>query len=108
MSKHTPGPWTAKVIDTIYGEPAYWHIVQTGKNGVIGDVQSANFADARLIAAAPDLVSQLQQCVRYLADLNGSQWIKGTDAGSIDMRQRAIALQKMAFSAIAKATEGQP
>ena len=56
MSKHTPGPWEAKVIDTIYGEPAYWHIVQTSKNGVIGDVQSANFADARLIAAAPDLL----------------------------------------------------
>ena len=57
MSKHTPGPWVTEVIDTINGKPAYWHIVQQNKKGVVGDVQSVNFADARLIAAAPDLAN---------------------------------------------------
>ena len=60
MSNHTPGPWVTEVIDTINGEPAYWHIVQQSTKGVVGDVQSVNFADARLIAAAPDLLEALQ------------------------------------------------
>lgn len=35
----------------------------------------------------------------YLADLNGSEWINGDDAGSVDMRQRARGLQRLAFEA---------
>ena len=36
--------------------------------------------------------------LRYLADLNVSDWIKGDDPGSIDMRQRSKNLQKILFS----------
>ena len=57
--RHTPGPWTVKIIDTISDEPAYWQIIDT-HGGVVGDVQSVNAADARLIAAAPDLLAALQ------------------------------------------------
>jgi hypothetical protein len=63
MSKHTPGPWVTEVIDTINGEPAYWHIVQQNKKGVVGDVQSVNFADAQLIAAAPTLLEALKMAL---------------------------------------------
>lgn len=50
-----------------------------------------------------ELLAALESCTRYLADLNGSSWINGDDPGSIDMRQRAKALQGIAFSACAKA-----
>lgn len=49
---------------------------------------------------------QLERCVSYLADLNGCEWIKGDDHGSVDMRQRAKALQSTAFAALAQ-TRGQ-
>jgi hypothetical protein len=59
---HTPGPWTVTLGDTIAGAPAYWLI--EGAGGVIGDVQSVNADDARLIAAAPQLLSALQRLTR--------------------------------------------
>lgn len=48
-----------------------------------------------------ELTIQLDRCVRFLADLNGCEWIKGGDVGSVDMRQRAKALQQTAFAALA-------
>jgi len=49
-----------------------------------------------------EIVQALIRCMSYLADLNGCEWIKGDDVGSVDMKQRAFALQKMAFSALEK------
>lgn len=46
------------------------------------------------------LVDALSKCVRYLADLNGCEWIKGDDLAAIDMRSRAKGLQSTAFSAL--------
>jgi len=59
---HTPGPWTVTLGDTIAGAPAYWLIENAG--GVIGDVQSVNADDARLIAAAPQMLRALQRLTR--------------------------------------------
>lgn len=67
--QHTPGPWTVKVIDTISDEPAYWQITDT-HGGVVGDVQSVNAADARLIAAAPELLEALQRMVAAYGGVN--------------------------------------
>jgi len=64
MKNYTPSPWKTEVIDTINGEPGYWHIVQQSTKGVIGDVQSVNSSDAQLIAAAPDL---LEACIEALS-----------------------------------------
>lgn len=64
-TQHTPGPWTAKVIDTVNDAPAYWHITDSCR-GVVGDVQSVNPFDARLIAAAPDLLAALEACLHRL------------------------------------------
>lgn len=58
---HTPGPWHDSVIGTIEDQPACWQII--GAGGVVGDVQSVNPADARLIAAAPDLLAALKACL---------------------------------------------
>jgi len=55
--------------------------------------------------ATPDteLIAALPRCNYYLADLNGSAWIKGNDVGAADMRQRAKALQVVAWGALEKA-----
>jgi hypothetical protein len=55
MSKHTPGPWT---IDPDDGGP--WYCVREPGGGWIAQVPEPDSADARLIAAAPDLASALQ------------------------------------------------
>ena len=62
---HTPGPWAAKVADTINDEPAYWRI-EDRHRGVVGDVQSVNPADAALIAAAPDLLAALELAIECM------------------------------------------
>jgi hypothetical protein len=59
---HTPGPWTVTLGDTIAGAPAFWLI--EGAGGVIGDVQSVNADNARLIAAAPQMLRALQRLTR--------------------------------------------
>ena len=43
------------MVDTINGEPAYWHIIDKHK-AVLGDIQSVNIDDANLISAAPELL----------------------------------------------------
>ena len=50
--------------------------------------------------AVANLIRASNNTVRYLADLNGSAWIKGDDAGSIDIRQRAKALQSVLLGAV--------
>ena len=59
---HTKGPWHTTVIDTINGAPAMWAICDIQK-GFIATVDSVNEADARLIAAAPDLLAALETAV---------------------------------------------
>lgn len=41
----------------------------------------------------------MKEVLRFLADLNGCEWIKGDGPGEIDMRQRAKALQRLVFEA---------
>lgn len=68
MSKHTPGPWTwGKGIDGepercyvtqgIEGRPRY--LIATIENGAAEDFLETEEANARLIAAAPDLLDAL-------------------------------------------------
>lgn len=124
-TEFTPGPWKLSA-DSLFQEfvivgastlpvcslltaksakSASWSNKKVSPNqlweGVADEREQAN---ARLIAAAPDLAEQLDRCVRFLADLNGCDWIKGDDAGSVDMRNRAKALQSTARAAIAKTT----
>ncbi len=42
----------------------------------------------------------LTKALRFIADLNGSDWIKGTGAGEVDMRQRSQALQHQLAAAV--------
>lgn len=57
MSKHTPGPWTYCMTDgTNYARIT---CDQTGGDNLRGYCGEAN---ARLIAAAPDLLAALEKC----------------------------------------------
>tara|TARA_R110000772_G_scaffold258707_2_gene376038 strand:- start:492 stop:797 length:306 start_codon:yes stop_codon:yes gene_type:complete len=63
-TKHTPGPWVAKKLGEYLAamNPNLWGEVQYGN---IGEVVCENVyeeADARLIAAAPDMLEALIKC----------------------------------------------
>jgi len=67
--KHTPGPWG--VLQTKTG-PAIvagcWEVVVYAQDGIGGDVE----ANAKLIAAAPELLDAALAAERYLALLEPS------------------------------------
>lgn len=91
-AKHTPGPWTAERTPA----SAYWDwtvIAPSGKGRVmqIGIDTDNTEADARLIAAAPDLLEALQAIVARVN--GGSSYRMGADVDGL------------ARAAIAKATE---
>lgn len=73
-TKHTPGPWIF-YADTPSTDPN-WHIVTTANRMVVlanVHIEPGNetaLANARLIAAAPELLEQLQEMVR-LAEHEG-------------------------------------
>jgi len=74
MSKHTPGPW--KVIETHYLPHDGDHVADMSNGlmvvpciGRLGDP----LADARLIAAAPELLAALQYIVGCSAPMTPQQ-----------------------------------
>lgn len=64
LTKHTPGPWTAEWYDN-----GQWYIEPLGisGNGLRGDSGGSESANAHLIAAAPDLLSDVRNCRALLA-----------------------------------------
>ncbi len=65
MSKHTPGPWS--VGNYIFHASAYSEGVRpvhAKKRGLIASAKRE--ADARLIAAAPELLEALETCEAFL------------------------------------------
>ena len=55
MGKHTPGPWHNSVIGSTHGPDG--DPIMTAGNGAIGSFAEEGRANARLIAAAPDLLA---------------------------------------------------
>jgi len=90
MSKHTPGPWEAEGPEQFYGEAVCdlnngWRVVTLKADPNEYEPE----ADAKLIAAAPELLEALEKCVFLL--------------GSIGHRPNNSATAMVAFDAIAKA-----
>jgi len=105
--KHTTGPWnsTRPIPENneflrFVRSPTFEHIAYIC---ALGEDTSEARANAHLIAAAPDLLEVLDRCLFYLSHLNGCEWIKGDGPGERDMRQRAKALQQLAFNVSQKA-----
>ena len=94
-AKHTPGPWTAqKSSNALYGE--HWHATVPKGDERVRLTEPSTEADARLIAAAPDMLEAL----RGFVDLMGRpvhEWDP----------DRGLAADARARAAIAKATGEQ-
>ncbi len=59
---HTPEPWTVTLGYEIAGAPVWWLI--EGAKGVVCEALYASDSDARLIAAAPQMLRALQRLTR--------------------------------------------
>lgn len=101
MSQHTPGPWVVREFPTaIYGQTAYWvldSIPDVDGKVVANAICQATgtnrheVGNARLIAAAPDL---LQACLAMLGTWGGQD------------EDVIIAARDMAKAAVEKAIGG--
>jgi putative SOS response-associated peptidase YedK len=100
-AQHTPGPWHTAGEQGVQIRSAKHQIAKVW--AMRGNEWKAN---ARLIAAAPDLLAALHRAHTLLSELNYSEWIKKTDPASIDIRQRINAAHVVVASSIAKATRG--
>ena len=107
MKKHTPGPWT---VEDYGDDEAPTLVIHRGETenricfmatpGSHGDPAMIE-ADARLIAAAPDLLAALKALAAFWA--YGLDKPDGAEPSPDDLRM-ATHLGKMASDAIAKAT----
>ena len=92
MSGHTPGPWTDKAIDEsqwgVYDSRG-WSVAQAHQIKVLSaDIKQAErTANARLIAAAPDLLAALERLVRQ----HGSDGIEYSGDHPVAVARAAIA-----------------
>jgi hypothetical protein len=99
-SKHTPGPWRAQLHEDFEGQ---WGVVSTceiewliaeAAPHIDGDPDEAN---ARLIAAAPELLEALQALRRICAD-----------TPAVERNPRFVTANSAALAAIAKAKGETP
>src|SRR5580765_4172601 len=98
MSTYTAGPWTAIVEkDGDYVDGVY--VVDAAEDVVISPRAKLSEADARLIAAAPDMLAILQECIDIIRDADGGNPETNTGWASEDM----LDLWMRARAAIAKA-----
>ena len=92
MKTHTPGPWTfkfelRKMFCSTTGEPRHsknhWvmppegiHVALVNESGHEEQVA----ANARLIAAAPELLGALEKVLPLISAFNEGPWIEAADA----------------------------
>ena len=88
MSKHTPGPWNTMVSGgSVWSSGGEWVCDPSDRHAYPTDTQRAN---ARLIAAAPDMLEALEAVVAW-------------QDGDGDFNLHAIAAEEQVRAAIAKA-----
>lgn len=83
MSKHTPGPW----IWDIHGEEVVVANERLEPVASLPEQWDNQEANARLIAAAPELLTELQECVEYIKAHGGPRSLVG-------LAEKAIAKAK--------------
>ncbi len=98
MNRHTPGPWEEKIT----GDGLVWVIMPDAHRVSIGDMEETCgicHANARLIAAAPDLLAALED-IRDLArtgiapdsfNLDVNEWAQHRLLGISSKSAKAIA-----------------
>lgn len=88
MNEHTPGPWKWE-SDSLVGEDQIVLYIGEGYDGLWGGTHP-NVEDARLIAAAPDLLAMLE----CLLERYGDDWAEGHQ----DLTRAAIAHARGVYS----------
>lgn len=83
-AKHTPGPWTA------VSDPNGWTLEGRGMS-ITAEAFDCSNADARLIAAAPDMLAALEYFRGLYGDPN--TW-PDADAKALSLAVAAIAIAK--------------
>ena len=93
MAEHTPGPWEIRDIHTGHGP-----VLLNDRNKIIAtfDTGGPNEADARLIAAAPDLLAALK-------DIAGERFTPQAGYNAYNLDGMLTEAQELARTAIAKA-----
>ena len=114
-TKPTPGPWKAVRADLFGDDPDRWSVctcandyfVASIENGAPGDTLDTESANARLIAAAPELLAEL--LFWFGRKHEGDCWFTDkTDEGCPDCREAENARAAKTQAVIAKATGGTP
>lgn len=108
QAKHTPGPWECSLdLCTVYGRKG-WSIGPVGVTAAVcGDTPSRQEqeANARLIAAAPELLTAMEECIT-----EPNAYCYTHSAGVVgqakDMERRLKQINYVARAAIAKAKGG--
>lgn len=108
--KHTDGPWAAKKLSGGYAEPG-WVVLWPDKSKPGVHMRRIDWqgqmteADAKLVAAAPELLQALRDALKALDSIGAEMTVgeRFTNAG-----QYLIDALMPAHAAIAKATEGSP
>jgi hypothetical protein len=97
--KHTPGPWTV-YDDSNDGKTNRIEIAALGKTvaRIYHSVPAEDLPNARLIAAAPDLMEALQSAERAMSNKHFAAEVLAHDS----------VVREMILAAIAKATGEQP
>lgn len=74
MSKHTPGPWNTQYkTPTLEDCPEFFIMCAGGYIATVDSCRDENAQNARLIAAAPDLLEALERLLQYGA-MTGPDW----------------------------------
>lgn len=95
MTQHTPGPWHLSYMNGIM------HISAGAKySPVASSPTGVAEADARLIAAAPELLEALEWCANHLSQ------IAKMDYPGVSEEARMFNSERNARAALAKATGG--
>ena len=110
MSKHTPGPWampdSGKGRISKVGANGGWDgLIATADCGDYARSKSEGLANARLIAAAPDLLEALESAWLWMENQADGQSKGGHATFDLMMLREQ---RDLARAAIAKATGEQP
>lgn len=97
MAQHTPGPWTTEAVKTQVGHahkilPIRACLYVDGRDFRETDEKTLTAAaNARLIAAAPDLLAALQQALEDYKSMTSEDFRHGKDKAARAMMRAAIA-----------------
>lgn len=92
MMMHTPGPWRFQQD----GHEPYWSVDMpftdgSGRYGAYNAMVYTTEADARLVAAAPELLAALKNCRDWLVNICDSSKLESAERGFLEQATVAIA-----------------